>query len=117
MTGKPVLLADVNTMTDRPKKGQIDTTEYERSAGKHTLEYYLNAAGSKCCIGVHRCTVRDSNRGTQSTTAADYSRPTTHRIPSWSTSRSTPTQRCTSWYIEEESNLLTFGHASDDDSG
>ncbi len=59
ITGKPVLLADVNTMTERPQKGQVDTTEYERSAGEHTLEYYLDAASSKYCIGIHRCTVRD----------------------------------------------------------
>ena len=59
ITGKPVLLADTNTMTMRPTKGQVDTTEYERSAGEHTMEYYLDAAGSKACIGIHRCTVRD----------------------------------------------------------
>lgn len=59
ITGKPVLLADVNTMTQRPKKESNDTTEYERSAGEHTLRYYLKAAGSKYCIGIHRCTVRD----------------------------------------------------------
>ncbi len=59
ITGKPVLLADTNTMTLRPTKGQVDTAEYERSAGEHTLEYYVNAASSKACIGIHRCTVRD----------------------------------------------------------
>ena len=59
ITGKPVLLADVNTMTERPQKDQLDTTAYERAAGEHTLEYYLDAAGSKYCIGIHRCTVRD----------------------------------------------------------
>jgi hypothetical protein len=59
ITGKPVLLADTNTMTQRPAKDQVDTAEYERSAGEHTMEYYLNAAGSHACIGIHRCTVRD----------------------------------------------------------
>ena len=59
ITGKPVLLADTNTMTMRPTKGQVDRTEYERSAGEHTMEYYRDAAGSKACIGIHRCTVRD----------------------------------------------------------
>ncbi|MEZ5398981.1 MAG: hypothetical protein R2729_04875 [Bryobacteraceae bacterium] len=59
LTGKPVLLADVNTMTSRPAKDQADTTEYERSAGEHTLAYYLDAAASKACVGLHRCTVRD----------------------------------------------------------
>ena len=59
LTGKPVLLADTNTMTERPQKDQVDTTDYERSAGEHTMEYYLDVAGSKYCIGIHRCTVRD----------------------------------------------------------
>jgi hypothetical protein len=55
----PVLLADTNTMTQRPEKGQADTADYERSAGEHTMAYYLDAAASKSCIGIHRCTVRD----------------------------------------------------------
>ena len=59
LTGKPVLLADVNTMTRRPAQDETDTAEYERSAGEHTLAYYLDAASSKSCIGIHRCTVRD----------------------------------------------------------
>lgn len=59
LTGKPVLLADVNTMTRRPAKDEVDTAEYERSAGEHTMAYYLDAGGSKYCIGIHRCTVRD----------------------------------------------------------
>ncbi|MBN2450026.1 MAG: hypothetical protein JXR77_06535 [Lentisphaeria bacterium] len=59
ITGKPVLLADTNTMTVRPQEGQTDTAEYERSAGEHTLAYYLDAAASPACIGIHRCTVRD----------------------------------------------------------
>ena len=59
LTGKPVLLADVNTMTRRPAKDEADTTAYERSAGEHTQAYYLDAAGSNYCIGIHRCTVRD----------------------------------------------------------
>jgi hypothetical protein len=59
LTGKPVLLADVNTMTRRPAKDAADTTEYERSAGEHTLAYYMDAAASRYCIGIHRCTVRD----------------------------------------------------------
>jgi len=59
ITGKPVLLADVNTMTMRPARDQKETAEYEISAGKHTREYYLDAAGSAACIGIHRCTIRD----------------------------------------------------------
>jgi hypothetical protein len=59
ITGKPVLLADTNTMTRRPVKDQRETVDYERSAGEHTMKYYLDAAGSKSCIGIHRCTVRD----------------------------------------------------------
>ncbi|MFZ5830731.1 MAG: hypothetical protein ACOY3P_11620 [Planctomycetota bacterium] len=59
ITGKPVLLADVNTMARRPAKDEADTTEYERSAGEHTMEYYLDAAAAKYCVGIHRCTVRD----------------------------------------------------------
>ncbi|MBK7930041.1 MAG: hypothetical protein IPJ98_21995 [Bryobacterales bacterium] len=59
LTGKPALLADVNTMTQRPVKDQADSSDYERSAGEHTMAYYLDAAGSKACIGIHRCTVRD----------------------------------------------------------
>ncbi len=59
LTGKPVLLADTNTMTQRLEKGQADTADYERSAGEHTMAYYLDAAASKYCLGIHRCTVRD----------------------------------------------------------
>jgi hypothetical protein len=59
LTGKPVLLADVNTMSRRPEKNELDTTEYERSSGEHTLAYYLDAASSPYCIGIHRCTIRD----------------------------------------------------------
>lgn len=59
ITGKPVLLADVNTMTQRPEKDRVDTADYERSAGEHTMRYYLNAASSPGCIGIHRCTIRD----------------------------------------------------------
>jgi hypothetical protein len=59
LTGKPVLLADTNTMIERPQKDQLDTTDYERAAGEHTMQYYLDAAASKSCIGIHRCTVRD----------------------------------------------------------
>jgi hypothetical protein len=59
LTGKPVLLADVNTMTSRPAKDLVDSTEYERSAGEHTLTYYLDAARSRACLGLHRCTIRD----------------------------------------------------------
>jgi hypothetical protein len=59
LTGKPVLLADVNTMTRRPAQDETDTAEYERSAGEHTLAYYMDAASSKSCVGIHRCTVRD----------------------------------------------------------
>lgn len=59
ITGKPVLLADVNTMTSRPAKDSIDTSEYERTAGEHTLAYYRDAASSLSCIGIHRCTIRD----------------------------------------------------------
>jgi hypothetical protein len=59
LTGKPVLLADVNTMVARPAKDLADTTTYERVAGEHTLAYYLDAAASRACVGIHRCTVRD----------------------------------------------------------
>ncbi len=59
ITGKPVLLADVNTMTERPARDQGDTTAYETAAGEHTLAYYLDAASSLYCLGIHRCTVRD----------------------------------------------------------
>lgn len=46
-------------MTRRPAHDETDTTEYERSAGEHTLAYYTDAAASRYCIGIHRCTVRD----------------------------------------------------------
>ncbi|TWU64561.1 Pectate lyase superfamily protein [Crateriforma conspicua] len=59
LTGKPVLLADVNTMTRRPEKEERQVEEYQRSAGEHTMAYYLDAASSPHCIGLHRCTVRD----------------------------------------------------------
>jgi len=59
LTGKPVLLADTNTMTRRPARDEADVEEYERSAGEHTLRYYADAAAATPCIGIHRCTVRD----------------------------------------------------------
>jgi hypothetical protein len=59
LTGKPILLADVNTMVNRPAKDLPDTTAYERTAGEHTLAYYLDAASSRACLGIHRCTFRD----------------------------------------------------------
>ncbi len=59
LTGKPVLLADVNTMVARPEKDSADTAAYERTAGEHTLAYYLDAAASRACVGIHRCTIRD----------------------------------------------------------
>ncbi len=59
LTGKPVLLADVNTMTMRPARDATNTEVYEREAGEHTLAYYLDAAASSACIGIHRCTFRD----------------------------------------------------------
>jgi hypothetical protein len=59
LTGKPSLLADVNTMTSRPEKDLADTTVYETQAGEHTLAYYLDAASSPACLGLHRCTLRD----------------------------------------------------------
>lgn len=59
LTGIPVFLADVNTMTRRPEKDETQMEEYERSAGEHTLAYYLNAASSPFCVGIHRCTIRD----------------------------------------------------------
>lgn len=59
ITGKPVVLADVNTMTRRPEKEEEDVEEYQRGAGEHTLAFYLDAASSPHCIGLHRCTVRD----------------------------------------------------------
>jgi hypothetical protein len=94
LTGKPVLLADTNTMTQRPQKDQLDTTDYERSVGEHTWEYYLDAASSNYCVGIHRCTVRDyqpwnikyHRRGllkaddTAYTILADYTRRTNTRV-------------------------------------
>lgn len=59
LTGKPALLADVNTMTMRPEKDAKDSTRYETEAGEHTLSYYLDAAASPACLGLHRCTMRD----------------------------------------------------------
>jgi hypothetical protein len=59
LTGKPILLADVNTMVTRPAKDIVDTTAYERTAGEHTLAYYLDAASSRALLGIHRCTFRD----------------------------------------------------------
>lgn len=59
LTGKPILLADVNTMTMRPSRDQVDTTDYEQAAGEHTMAYYLDAASSPACVGIHRCTLRD----------------------------------------------------------
>lgn len=59
ITGKPVLLVDVNTMAMRPAKDMTDSTDYEQSSGQHTLSYYLDAASSTACIGIHRCTIRD----------------------------------------------------------
>jgi hypothetical protein len=59
ITEKPVLLADVNTMTSRPYEGQTNTEEYEKSAGEHTINFYMDAAESPALIGIHRCTVRD----------------------------------------------------------
>ena len=59
LTGKPALLADVNTMTMRPDKNATDTTRYETEAGEHTLAYYRDAARSNACLGLHRCTMRD----------------------------------------------------------
>ncbi len=58
-TGKPSLLADVNTMTMRPDKDATDTTRYETEAGQHTFIYYLDAAQSPACLGLQRCTMRD----------------------------------------------------------
>ncbi len=59
LTGKPILLADVNTMVTRPAKDLVDTAAYERTAGEHTLAYYLDAAASRALLGIHRCTFRD----------------------------------------------------------
>ncbi len=59
ITGKPSLLADVNTMTMRPEKDATDTTRYETEAGQHTLAYYVDAASSTACLGLQRCTMRD----------------------------------------------------------
>jgi hypothetical protein len=59
LTRKPILLADVNSMTMRPIRDQKDTTEHERSAGEHTLECYLDAAPHPACIVIHRRTIRD----------------------------------------------------------
>jgi hypothetical protein len=59
LTGKPALLADVNTMTMRPEKDAKDSTRYETEAGEHTRKYFLEAASSPACLGLHRCTMRD----------------------------------------------------------
>jgi hypothetical protein len=59
ITGKPILLADVNCFHTRPAEGQTDTREYETQTGEHTVKYYLNAIENKNLIGIHRCTVRD----------------------------------------------------------
>jgi hypothetical protein len=94
LTGKPVLLADVNTMVTRPAKDLVDTTDYERTAGEHTLAYYLHAAASRACLGLHRCTIRDyqpwniqyHRRGllqaddTPYPLLADYTRRTNERV-------------------------------------
>lgn len=58
-TGKPALLADVNTMASRPERDARDTTEYERGAAELTRRYYIETAGSPYCLGLHRCTIRD----------------------------------------------------------
>ena len=58
LTGKPVLLAH-QYHDAKAGEGHADTANYERSAGEHTMAYYLDAAASKYCIGIHRCTVRD----------------------------------------------------------
>jgi hypothetical protein len=59
LTGRPVLLADVNTMIGRPAKDADDTSVYERESAEHTHEFYFDAAASKSCIGIHRCAFRD----------------------------------------------------------
>ncbi len=45
-----------------------DTSDYERAAGEPTLAYYLDAAASRACLGLHRCTIRDYQPWTSSTT-------------------------------------------------
>lgn len=74
LTGKPVLLADVNTMTRRPARDEVDTTEYERSAGEHTLAYYLDAAASKYCVGIHPTTMGHDARAIRIRDTADLIR-------------------------------------------
>ncbi len=62
LSGKPVLLADVNTMTQRPKKGQVDTTEYERSAGEHTSNAWQSFCPRSALLMHHACLVASSPR-------------------------------------------------------
>jgi hypothetical protein len=58
LTGKPVILIDtITTPITPPQNG--DTTEYEKASGANTYDFYIDAASSKSCIGIHRCTVRD----------------------------------------------------------
>ncbi len=59
LTGKPILLADVNCVLQRPSKGQTDTLDYQKTVADHTRRFYLDAASSPACIGIHRCTIRD----------------------------------------------------------
>lgn len=59
LTGKPVLLGDVNCVLERPAKDLAETEAYERAVGTHTQSYYLEAAARRSCIGIHRCTIRD----------------------------------------------------------
>lgn len=59
LTGKPILLADVNCVLERPTKDLKDTSDYERAVSEHTEKYYLDAARRTSCIGIHRCTIRD----------------------------------------------------------
>lgn len=59
ITGRPILMADVNCMLSRPTEGQTNTEAYEKEAGEHTYKFYTDAAQSPYLIGIHRCTVRD----------------------------------------------------------
>ncbi len=59
ITGKPTLLADVNCVLQRPARDQTDTRDYQKNVADHTRRFYLDAASSPACIGIHRCTIRD----------------------------------------------------------
>ena len=85
----------------------FDPADYEHSAGEHTMAYYLDAAASKYCIGIHHYTVRDISPGTRSTIAAAYSRPMIRRTRSWLTTLGEQTRMFTNWFISAASESLS----------